>query len=450
MTVLGAITPAQAEPATPAGGAPRLPTPVRRLIWGAALTVLTFVGFVVVWAILAPVSTTIRVGGVLSPSAPSFEVQHDAGGQIAAVHVALHDEVPAGAHLLTLDTRDLLSEARAVADEIARGEAELREIARRLTTPPGEGDVEPADVVTDAAAQVVAARYAAQDAVIAARIADARAQQRANDRRVTDLAREATTEDNRAALVAARLVRARDLRARDLMSQSDFEALEQAALQAQSAQLALVSRKRELTEQSEALDRQISRLWIEQAGAMAERQLTLQASLATARARRDQLDRRIEGARVLAPVSGKVTDMAVATPGMVVAPRTTLLTLTQPVDVPRFDLFIPPAAIDQVRVGQSGLLTVNALPQRDAPRIVLTLTDIAREPVRDRDGNSLHYRAVGEVTPEALAAARAAMGSRFQLQVGMPINVALEGHSTTLWTFVTGPFTGLLSTAFED
>ena len=95
-------------------------------------------------------------------------------------------------------------------------------------------------------------------------------------------------------------------------------------------------------------------------------------------------------------------------------------------------------------------MTVNALSQRSAPQLRVTLTELALEPVRDAEGNSLHYLARAFVEPDDIEEARTTLGSRFQLSAGMPVSAAMNGRDTTLWAFVTGPFTGLLGAAFED
>ncbi|MCH2076457.1 MAG: HlyD family efflux transporter periplasmic adaptor subunit [Rhodobacteraceae bacterium] len=155
-------------------------------------------------------------------------------------------------------------------------------------------------------------------------------------------------------------------------------------------------------------------------------------------------------ADIRSPVDGKVTELALGTEGVVAAAGMTLAMLTQPGDEHEIDLYVPPAYRDQVRAGHMGLLTINALSQRTAPTLRVTLTDPALEPVRDADGNSLHYRVRGVVDPEDIAAAREKLGALFRLSVGMPVNADMNGRNTTLWSFVTGPFTGLLGAAFED
>lgn len=76
--------------------------PLHRAMW---ILGLFLVGFGV-WATQAEFSTTLKIPGETGSTAPSIEIQHPEGGQLQAVHIALHAHVQAGDLLFRLDTQD--------------------------------------------------------------------------------------------------------------------------------------------------------------------------------------------------------------------------------------------------------------------------------------------------------------------------------------------------------
>lgn len=419
----------------------RLPKDVQRLVRLGGGAVGAFLVFVLVWSIGAQITTTLRLPGVLSPQAPTHEVQHEAGGRVARLDVALHQEVEAGAPLLALDVSDELVQRAALQARAAVLEAELSAILPRL----GRDMADPKNLLPS-----VSLAYAAQDALFHTQIEQLNAEEDALTRRSTVLAARYEAQGARMELVQARFNRGVELSEKGLMTQREIDAIEGELHAGKTLLLTLDAEHVELDQRRRDVVLSRKRLKEERRERLTDLRLQHERDLIEIRARIDRLSAKIEQAEIRAPVAGKVTEMAVSTAGQVAAPGLTILTLTQEPGDPMIDLYVPPSYIDQVRVGQEGLLTVTSLSQRTAPRLRAVLTELAREPAKDAEGNSSHYLARAEINAEDLAAAQAELGSRFQLSVGMPVSAAMNGRNTTLWEFVTGPFTGLLGTAFED
>ncbi|MCH2076458.1 MAG: HlyD family secretion protein [Rhodobacteraceae bacterium] len=109
-----------------------LPGDVRGLLrWGGG-AVAGFVVFGVAWAMLAQITTTVCVPGMLSPSAPTYEVQHETGGRTAALHVEPNEEVETGDLLFQLDVTDERVQLDALRAREEMIKAEVAAIAPRL------------------------------------------------------------------------------------------------------------------------------------------------------------------------------------------------------------------------------------------------------------------------------------------------------------------------------
>ncbi|MEM6478560.1 MAG: biotin/lipoyl-binding protein, partial [Pseudomonadota bacterium] len=109
-----------------------LPKEIMRLLWLGGGAVGAFLIFTIGWAVMGEITTTVRLPGVLSPTAPTYDVQHERGGRIAALHVRLHDEVSAGQLLFELDASDEEVQRAALQRRAALLKAELAAIAPRL------------------------------------------------------------------------------------------------------------------------------------------------------------------------------------------------------------------------------------------------------------------------------------------------------------------------------
>lgn len=420
-----------------------LPKEIQRILsWGGG-SIAIFVAFAVGWSTLAEITTTLRLPGTLSPTAPSHEVQHESGGRVASLHVALHEEVDAGDLLLSLDVSDERVQVAALEEKAQLLRAELDAILPRLA-----GDMAEPTGTTELSS--VALAYATKDSAFRAQLEQLRAEGAGLATRAEILAQRHQAQSALLELTRDRFARGADLSQKGHLTKVEFETLARELHSGEAALLEMQSEAAELNSRTNDIALSIARFEQERLEELASTRLSHENQLIDTRARIARLAESIERANVYAPVAGKVTDLLIDTPGLVAPPGATLLTLTQDVSDPQIDLFVTPSYIDQVRVGQEGLLTVTSLPQRTAPRLRVIITDIAREPVKDPQGNPVHYLARAEMNGDDLKEAKAKMGAEFQLSVGMPVNAAMNGRNTTLWQFVTGPFTGLLASAFED
>lgn len=158
----------------------------------------------------------------------------------------------------------------------------------------------------------------------------------------------------------------------------------------------------------------------------------------------------IESAIVRSPVDEIVLLLSFDTERMYAPRRTTLLTLSQPLRDSSVNFTIPTQAIDQVRVGMEGALTIPALPQRDLPKVRIRLDAISLDAKRDRDGNVLGYPATAQIYSEDMDRIIVAMDGDLHLATDMPVSVALEGRKVTFAQYLFALFMAIFKGSLQD
>ena len=134
-----------------------LPHSVSRPIALAAGAIFLLLIGIVVWAVYAPLATTIRANGTLASVQPAYDIQHPYGGRIAQVLVTPQAEVKRGDLLLVLDVGPQRRSLELLRQQIARLEVEnlviRQKLGLKMTGPPLPDD--------DPVVQSVRVRYRA-------------------------------------------------------------------------------------------------------------------------------------------------------------------------------------------------------------------------------------------------------------------------------------------------
>lgn len=423
-----------------------LPHSVSRPIALAAGAIFLLLIGIVVWAVYAPLATTIRANGTLASVQPAYDIQHPYGGRIARVLVTPQAEVKRGDLLLVLDVGPQRRSLELLRQQIARLEVEnlviRQKLGLKMTGPPLPDD--------DPVVQSVRVRYRALRNqltldVQAAEQEQHRAQVRAQatERAVTNLTTRVEAMADRA-VGRERLVERGILSKADAASQEDQQLALLSRLETQTGELAsLRSEAKQAAMQAERLRGQFRLTLLDQLDRNTER-------LPELRRQAVSLGAEVDAAEVRAPISGTVVTLDYDTDAMFVPRGTTLLTLSQRLEAPVVTLRIPPNAIDQVHIGMSGQLTIPSLPQRNLPRIDVKITAIAPDATKDRDGNALGYAARADISAADLTALDHALSGELQLATDMPVSVAIAGRETTFARYLVAPFFTMFDGAIQD
>lgn len=425
----------------------QMPKDLRRLITFGFLALLGFLGFVLFWSVWAEFSKTLRISGHISSDAPSFELQHPNGGRIAHVHVTLHDEVAQGDILFEFDMRDQLLRLSAIEERRAHLLIDINAANARLDP---EADRRPIASAYRAQVAVIGANYDHRDQALETRRADLQGRIRMAAAQEVLQDHEMSMLERRIALLETRLAKTEDLVSRGAVPSIQLENMRQDLLQLRAQRSTMAARINQTVQTAEAAELQLNLIAQENLRELSEIRLRAQKELTQLDAEAERLRIQISQSILRAPVSGMVTNLPFGNDGMVARGGASLAVISQPLSEPVAELRIPPSYIDQVFVGQSGQIAISSLPQRDAPKLHLTLRSIGSEPVRDKEGNTAYFIAKAAIDGDDLDLARTKLGDRFDVTLGVPVTATLIGDSTTLWTYLTNPVTSMWANAFED
>lgn len=422
----------------------KVPEQAVQNIWRAGVVVALFVIGVFVWSSFAPIAATIRVNGEISSSEPSHEIQHATGGRLQNVHVQLYDRVEVGDLIVSFDQTEQIVTRQALVQRAGLIRSELIEIGNRLSDTPD------AQKTYTRVNPFVSRQFKEQDMVVRTRLQAGMQQIEASQMQRRFLQDELQANEELREQIALRLTKSAKLVERGFLAETEEERVRETLLQLDVEIATQLSELEAL--RSDIVETSIQNDLIEAEffEALAQRQIDNQRELIGIEAELSRIAHEIEGSDVTSNVAGMITSLDFDTPNMVAPPGATLAVISQPLAEPTLQLRIPADHIDQVSPGQEGMLTITSLPARHAPDLGIVLISLSEEPVKDQEGNALHYLAEATISSDDLQNAEAMLNERFQLFLGMPVSVALAGDNVTLWDFLTAPLVGIWQGAFEE
>lgn len=410
--------------------------------WAIIVTLAVFSG----WAVLAPLATSIPATGHLDGRLPSLDIQHRFGGKIASVFVAPHDRVQKGQLLIKLDTSDAEAELQELQAALAPMLEERRALVAALA---GTLTSEETESLSPQARLALHRMKAKRD------VLDFGAKM--SHQLETSL--QFQTEQHRASMEAllrrensmqARLERYAKLAAQGALRTADRDALQESILDVQAS----LSRERaDLASQESQFTQaklQVTRDKLEFRQEILDRQAQLEEAIPQLRLQALRLSTQIEQAVIRAPDDGVVTALPYDTAAMVVAQGDTIATLARPSEKLNIALLASPQAIDQLRVGMEGFLTVTGLPQRNHPRVRISLVSLSPEARRDREGTVVGYDGIAVMNSHDEKNLRHEMGAHLNLASDMPVHLVFIGRHLTFADYLLGPFVRFLSQAMQD
>lgn len=414
------------------------PKLIRPLYWAAG-AILGFLSLFCAWAIFAPLATTLHLSGQFVSSRPSFDLQHPYGGQIEEVLVSKHSTVEKGDLVIRLESA-LDREQQSSMIETRTVLVDENEVIQRILA--GQ-DVDGNQISGPGAAFAIRENQARLQKLLKVRQADGLALQ-ANALRVK-------IEHAAAQL---RLMQDRSGRQKKLMDQrlikrSEIETLEEQILIVMSeiegdraSLISLESQTLQARREAELIQLSL-REELESARAANTRQIQeLNQRIA-------QLQDRVKKSNVYAPISGVVTEIYFEADGMFAARGATLVSLAQPLDQPHLSFRVPVGQIDQLRPGMTGRLTIPSLPQRQMPRIDVTVQAISPRADTDEQGNPTTYSGLATIDPGDFQQLHDTLNV-VELSEDMPATLMIEARSTTLARYVVAPFVSTFQRALQD
>ncbi|MEM8774502.1 MAG: hypothetical protein AAGF53_05675 [Pseudomonadota bacterium] len=422
----------------------KMPVEAVKSIWRAGVTVAVFVLSVFIWSSLAPIASTIRVSGEISSAEPSHDIQHSRGGRLKNVHIQLYDRVEVGDVIFSFDQTEQLLTRDALRQRAELIRSELVEIKSRLASasPPKRNAKHSNALVTR--------HFQEQDLVYKTRIEAGEKQVEASRMQRRFLQDELVANEELREQVALRLRKSALLVQRGFLPETEEERVRETLLQLDVEIAEQVSEMEALRSEIVSTKIQNDLIAAEHFQSLAQMQIDNERELIGIEAELARIEHEIEASQVVSTTAGMITSLDFDTPNMVAPPGATLAVISQPLAEPKLELRVPAVHIDQVAPGQQGMLTITSLPARNAPELKILVHSVSEEPVKDQEGNALHYLAKATISADDLSKAKGMLDDRFQLFLGMPVSVALAGDSVTLWEFLTEPLVGIWQGAFEE
>jgi multidrug efflux pump subunit AcrA (membrane-fusion protein) len=412
-----------------------LPRHVLRPLYGSALTVLCFTGGVLLWAVFAPLASTLSLSGHMVSERAAVLVQHAYGGPVAQVHVKRHDYVDAGTHLLTLDTSVEQQQAQ-VSAEMLQELAQQNEVISQLLS---AGHAELPGITE---------YHLQRQQALLQRVTKRQSAQNMKEQAQALLKKISYTEEQLIGM-QARSDRQLELVRKGLLKRDAGEALQEqilivrAELQGDRVDLAALNdRRRQVQAEAEMvfLDvrQRLTAVHRRNEGRMQELHRTLLA-----------LEDQIERAEVRAPVGGMVTELHLEAQDSYAARGATLVALAQPLDRPHVVFTVPVSYIDQLNTGMTGRLVLPSLPQRAMPVVDVTITAISPRAALDDHGQLQGYTGRAELSVEAAQKLQDALDIG-QLSEDMPVQLIVTVRDTTLARYLLDPFMSAFANALQD
>jgi HlyD family secretion protein len=402
------------------------------------------------WAALVPLAGAVVVPGNLVVQSNVKAIQHPTGGVVAEIPVRNGMVVKAGDLLLRLDATQAQASLQVVAkqlDEFRARSARLvaerdglarpdlpDELAPRIGEPAVKG-------LLTAEATLFQARATARDsqkALLRSRMAQL-------NEEIAGLEAQVASKARQIELIGSELAGVQDLYDKRLVPLPRLTALqrESARIEGERGQLisAIAETRAKISEaqlQTVRIDQDFRTDVVKELGEVKGKVAELVERSVAAR---DLLDR-IE---LRAPVSGLIHQLNVHTVGGVIRAGDTVMEVVPDADDLQIEARLPPADIDQVRIGQKAFTRFPAFNQRVTPELAGVVSYVSADIARDPQSNAGFFT-VRVTLPDEERRRLAGL----QLVSGMPAEIFMQTGSRTMLSYLFKPITDQLARAFVE
>lgn len=172
---------------------------------------------------------------------------------------------------------------------------------------------------------------------------------------------------------------------------------------------------------------------------------TVLASMSTLRPRYFGALERLRRARITAPVSGRVVNMQVFTPGGVIRPGAPVLDIVPADGNLVVEARIPTEDVEALYVGQSTRVRLSAFNQTDVPEALGRIADISADSLEDERTGDRYY-----LTRVVLDAVQPRTVSSLELLPGMPADLFVNTGERSALNYLVSPLSDRLARTFVD
>jgi membrane fusion protein, type I secretion system len=427
---------------------------IRKLNVVGLAMVVVFVGCIGGWAATSELAGAVIAAGTVIVESVDKKVQHPTGGVVKDILVHDGSEVEEGQVLLRLDDtvpRATLGVLRSQFDENSARRARL------LAEREGADSIAfPQDLTTRMDQTNVAVALSGEEKLFDSRKA-ARTGQRAqlrerisqSDEEIRGLGAQQQAKENEINLVSEELVGVSDLYKKNLVSISRYMQLrrEQTRLQGQRGQfIADIARARAKISETELQIIQLDQDFrTEVLKDLRDTEGKIAELVERMVAAEDQL-RRID---IRAPRSGVVHSLAIHTIGGVIGNGETIMSIVPRGDELIVEAKVAPSEVDQIGLGASTVVRINAGNQRTMPELNGIVIHVSADLTRDQPsvaGPGQAYYLVRVSLPKAQVERLA----EFRLLPGMPAEIFIQTYARTPLQYLLKPLREQIARTFRE
>lgn len=414
-----------------------LPDSIRRPLFGASLAIVAFFTLFFIWAIYAPLATTITLHGTIQSARPSIALQHPYGGVVNEVLVDVHDPVETGQILLRFDTeleRKTLAAQSAMRNRL---QAENNDIEHLLGGSQKHSIAQPSPLISRQ--QQVALQIESSEQTSTSLVDQ-----------IEVLTQKIVLAESQVKLMSARAERIASLTSQGLTRRSEMEVLQEQILlvkgEVEADRATILNLENQITGAQQQM-KLVQANWQYEISSIYQRNLE----------KLDQLEGtilnltdRIEKSVLRAPTDGVVASLPIDAEHLLAKPGATLVTIAHPLRQAQISFFVPVGFIDQIRPNMSARLIIPSLPQRQMPKIDVRIEAISPRARVDENGNPTSYMGLALLDWSLIEQGSGEGIDGLSLTEDMPVMLAVAVRQTTFADYLMTPFLSAFSRALQD
>lgn len=424
---------------------------IRHLMRWFVVSSTVVLGIVGGWSVMARIDSAVVTAGTFMPQSNAQEVQHPEGGIIGAILVKEGESVREGQVLVRLDAAKVIAETRTLerrlidlAAEKARLEAE-RDGRATLEMPRLSLDIPDAGPALKLA-------VAAEQSLLTERVAGRESQlsqlterRRQSEMQISGLHERIRSLQEELVQAEGHLEDLRFLDGKGLVRRSVLRQAERDVSRLRGdigdTEARIASAQSQIVE----VDFKIAEIGRGSQSEILGRLQSVGAEFADATEQYTAARDRLSRLEIRAPRAGLVHQLNVHTIGGVIGAGETVMSIIPSSEPLIVSAQIPPTEIDQVHVGQSATVRINAFKLAFTPELEAEVITVSPDQVIDpKSGRAFFTVKIAIVDGE-----QAKLEDK-HLTPGLPAEVLIRGESRRVITYLTQPLTEKIDLAFRE
>lgn len=423
---------------------------LRRLTYKGAAILMLFAGLAGLWAAHLMISGAVVANGQLVVTQNLRKVQHPTGGVVGELLARDGDFVQAGQIVVRLDETII----RATLHGITKKIDELQARGARLNAErSGYAPLEFPKVLTDRKSEPDVAEILTTETALyeARKTSHALRKQRLGERvqqlgkEIESLSADLAAKRQLAEITNKELAGLRTLDSQRLVTTQRLHNLERDAVNLAGQQGQLTAGIAQAEGKIVETQMQLASLEDELRAETTKELREVQAELAQQQEKRLAASDQLQRIDIRAPVAGQVHQSAVHTVGGVITAAEPIMLIVPTEELLELEVRIQPQDVDQLYVGQTAILRLNAFNRRTNPDIDATVSRVSADVSKDQQTGVLYYSA--RLTLDQASVAK--LGG-LKLQAGMQAEALIKTSDRTVLDYLTKPLFDQMRRAMRE